>query len=61
MKGIIFVGGTGSRLYPLIKVTSKHLLPVGKYPMIYHAIYKLKEERITDILVVTGREYKEKP
>lgn len=57
MKGIILAGGTGSRLYPLTKVTNKHLLPVGKYPMIYHAIYKLKEANITDILVVTGREY----
>ncbi len=57
MKGIILAGGTGSRLYPLTKVTNKHLLPVGKYPMIYHAIYKLKEADITDILIVTGREH----
>lgn len=57
MKGIILAGGTGSRLYPLTKVTNKHLLPVGKYPMIYHAIYKLKEADIKDILIVTGREY----
>ncbi|GMN99938.1 sugar phosphate nucleotidyltransferase [Parageobacillus thermoglucosidasius] len=57
MKGIILAGGTGSRLYPLTKVTNKHLLPVGKYPMIYHAIYKLKEASITDILIVTGREH----
>lgn len=57
MKGIILAGGTGSRLYPLTKVTNKHLLPVGKYPMIYHAIYKLKEANITDILIVTGREH----
>lgn len=57
MKGIILAGGTGSRLYPLTKVTNKHLLPVGKYPMIYHAIAKLKEAGITDQLVVTGREH----
>ncbi|KRE51261.1 sugar phosphate nucleotidyltransferase [Paenibacillus sp. Soil522] len=57
MKGIILAGGTGSRLYPLTKVTNKHLLPVGKYPMIYHAIYKLKEAGITNILIVTGREH----
>lgn len=57
MKGIILAGGTGSRLYPLTKVTNKHLLPVGKYPMIYHAIFKLKEANISDILIVTGREY----
>ncbi|WP_270180239.1 sugar phosphate nucleotidyltransferase [Alkalihalobacillus sp. CinArs1] len=57
MKGIILAGGTGSRLYPLTKVTNKHLLPVGKYPMIYHSIYKLKEADIKDILIVTGREH----
>lgn len=57
MKGIILAGGTGSRLYPLTKVTNKHLLPVGKYPMIYHAIYKLKQAAIEDILIVTGKEH----
>ena len=57
MKGIILAGGTGSRLYPLTKVTNKHLLPIGKYPMIYYPIYKLKEAGITDILIVTGIEY----
>ncbi|MCH1625064.1 sugar phosphate nucleotidyltransferase [Ferdinandcohnia quinoae] len=57
MKGIILAGGTGSRLYPLTKVTNKHLLPVGKYPMIYHAIYKLVEADIHDILIVTGKEH----
>jgi glucose-1-phosphate thymidylyltransferase len=57
MKGIILAGGTGSRLFPLTKVTNKHLLPVGKYPMIFHAIHKLKEADIRDILVVTGREH----
>ncbi|MFC4303412.1 sugar phosphate nucleotidyltransferase [Cohnella boryungensis] len=57
MKGIILAGGTGSRLYPLTKVTNKHLLPVGKYPMIFHAVAKLKEAEITDILIVTGKEH----
>ncbi|WP_217593037.1 sugar phosphate nucleotidyltransferase [Cohnella sp. GbtcB17] len=57
MKGIILAGGTGSRLYPLTKVTNKHLLPVGKYPMIFHAVAKLKEADITDILVVTGKDH----
>lgn len=57
MKGIILAGGTGSRLYPLTKVTNKHLLPVGQYPMIYHSIYKLKEAGIDDILIVTGRDH----
>lgn len=57
MKGIILAGGTGSRLYPLTKVTNKHLLPIGKYPMIFHAIYKLKEANIQDILIVTGKDH----
>jgi len=57
MKGIILAGGTGSRLYPLTKITNKHLLPVGGYPMIYHAVAKLKEAGVCDILVVTGREH----
>jgi len=57
MKGIILAGGTGSRLYPLTKITNKHLLPVGRYPMIFHSIHKLKEARIIDILIVTGKEH----
>lgn len=57
MKGIVLAGGTGSRLHPLTKVINKHLLPVGKYPMIYHPIYKLCQAGIRDILIVTGREH----
>ncbi|MCL6588997.1 MAG: NTP transferase domain-containing protein [Firmicutes bacterium] len=57
MKGVILAGGTGSRLFPLTKVTNKHLLPVGKYPMIYYPIYKLSECGITDLLIVTGKEH----
>ncbi|SFT13384.1 sugar phosphate nucleotidyltransferase [Paenibacillus sp. BC26] len=57
MKGIILAGGTGSRLYPLTKVTNKHLLPVGKYPMIFHSVAKLKQADINEILIVTGKEH----
>lgn len=57
MKGIILAGGTGSRLYPLTKVTNKHLLPVGKYPMIFHSVAKLKQADINDILIVTGKDH----
>jgi len=57
MKGIILAGGTGSRLYPLTKVTNKHLLPVGNKPMIYHPIEKLIEAKITEILIVSGVEH----
>lgn len=57
MKGIILAGGTGSRLFPLTKVTNKHLLPVGRKPMIFHPVLKLIEAGITDILIVTGIEH----
>lgn len=57
MKGIILAGGTGSRLYPLTKVTNKHLLPVGKYPMIFHSVYKLSQAGVRDILIVTGKDH----
>lgn len=57
MKGIILAGGTGSRLYPLTKATNKHLLAVGKYPMIFYPIARLKEAGITEILIVTGKEH----
>lgn len=57
MKGVILAGGTGSRLYPLTKVTNKHLLPVGRYPMIYHPISKLVQCGIDDILIITGVEH----
>ena len=57
MKGIVLAGGTGSRLYPLTKVTNKHLLPVGDKPMIYHPIGKLISAGIQEILIVTGTEH----
>ena len=57
IRGIILAGGTGSRLYPLTKVTNKHLLPVARKPMIYHPIEKLTSAGITDILIVTGVEH----
>ena len=57
MKGVILAGGSGSRLFPLTKVTNKHLLPVGNYPMIYHPVSKLIEAGIKDILIVTGVEH----
>ncbi len=57
MKGIILAGGTGSRLFPLTKVTNKHLLPVGQVPMIFHPLEKLVDAGIEEILVVTGTEH----
>ncbi|PKL36794.1 spore coat protein [Candidatus Peregrinibacteria bacterium HGW-Peregrinibacteria-1] len=55
MKGIILCGGTGSRLYPLTKITNKHLLPVYNKPMIYYPLFTMKEMGITDILIVSGK------
>jgi glucose-1-phosphate thymidylyltransferase len=57
MKGIVLAGGTGSRLKPLTNVTNKHLLPVGKYPMIFYPIHRIKQAGIKEILIVTGREH----
>jgi glucose-1-phosphate thymidylyltransferase len=57
MKGIVLAGGTGSRLFPLTKVTNKHLLPVGREPMIYHPVKKLTAAGIDEILIVTGVEH----
>jgi glucose-1-phosphate thymidylyltransferase len=57
MKGVLLAGGTGSRLHPLTKVTNKHLLPVGREPMIFHPLKKLVEAGCEDILVVTGLEH----
>lgn len=54
MKGVILAGGLGTRLYPLTKVTNKHLLPVYDKPMIYYPIQTLINAAIDDILIVTG-------
>lgn len=57
LKGVILAGGTGSRLYPLTRVTNKHLLPVGRYPMIYHTLNKFKEAKVQEVMIVTGKEH----
>jgi glucose-1-phosphate thymidylyltransferase len=54
MKGIVLAGGTGSRLFPLTKITNKHLLPIYDRPMIYYPIQTLVDAGIRDILIVTG-------
>jgi glucose-1-phosphate thymidylyltransferase len=54
MKGIVLAGGLGSRMFPLTKVTNKHLLPIYHKPMIYYPIETLVDAGIEEILVVTG-------
>lgn len=54
MKGVILAGGLGTRLFPLTKVTNKHLLPVYNKPMIYYPIETLVRAGVRDILIVTG-------
>ncbi len=57
MKGVILAGGLGMRLYPLTKITNKHLLPVYDKPMILYPLETLKRSDITDIMIVCGREH----
>ncbi len=57
MKGVILAGGKGTRLHPLTKATNKHLLPVGREPMIYHPIRQLVSVGVRELLVVTSTEH----
>ncbi|HWR36297.1 MAG TPA: sugar phosphate nucleotidyltransferase [Clostridia bacterium] len=54
MKGVVLAGGTGSRLFPLTKITNKHLLPIYDKPMIFYPIQTLVNAGIKEIMVVTG-------
>ncbi len=57
MRGVILAGGKGTRMGELTKVTNKHLLPVGPYPMVYHPLKKLVGAGLTEILLVSGTEH----
>lgn len=54
IKGVVLAGGSGSRLFPLTRITNKHLLPIYDKPMIFYPIETLVRAGITDIMVVTG-------
>jgi glucose-1-phosphate thymidylyltransferase len=54
MKGIILAGGAGTRLYPLTRITNKHLLPIFDRPMVSYAIEALVTAGVTEIMLVTG-------
>jgi glucose-1-phosphate thymidylyltransferase len=57
IRGVILAGGKGTRLGELTKVTNKHLLPVGPYPMVYHPLKKLVDAGVRDVLLVSGTEH----
>ncbi len=57
LRGVILAGGKGTRLGELTKVTNKHLLPVGPFPMVYHPLKKMVGAGIKDILLVSGTEH----
>src|SRR5437764_1019068 len=57
MKGVVLAGGLGSRLFPLTKITNKHLLPVYNEPMVYYPIRTLVDAGIRDIQLVTGGQH----
>jgi glucose-1-phosphate thymidylyltransferase len=57
IRGVILAGGKGTRMGELTKVTNKHLLPVGAWPMVYHPLKKLVGAGLTDVLLVSGTEH----
>lgn len=57
IRGVILAGGKGTRMGELTKVTNKHLLPVGPWPMVYHPLKKLVGAGMSDVLLVSGTEH----
>jgi glucose-1-phosphate thymidylyltransferase len=57
MKGLICAGGTATRLEELTRVTNKHLLPVGRWPMVYYPLQLLQRVGVREVLIVTGQQH----
>ena len=57
VRGVILAGGKGTRMGELTRVTNKHLLPVGPWPMVYYPLKKLVGSGVTEIMLVTGTEH----
>jgi glucose-1-phosphate thymidylyltransferase len=57
MKGLIAAGGSATRLEELTRVTNKHLLPVGRWPMIYYPLQQMQRLGVEEVLLVTGQQH----
>src|SRR5256714_8620136 len=57
MKGLICAGGSATRLAELTRVTNKHLLPVGSWPMVYYPLQLLQRVGVREVLLVTGQQH----
>jgi glucose-1-phosphate thymidylyltransferase len=57
VKGLIAAGGSATRLEELTRVTNKHLLPVGRWPMVYYPLQLLQRAGVREVLLVTGQQH----
>ncbi len=57
MKGLIAAGGSATRLEELTRVTNKHLLPVGRWPMVYYPLQQMQALGVREVLLVTGQQH----
>lgn len=55
--GVVLAGGEATRLDELTRITNKHLLPVGRYPMVYHPLRRMEEAGIDEVCLVTGQSH----
>jgi glucose-1-phosphate thymidylyltransferase len=57
VKGLVCAGGNATRLAELTRVTNKHLLPVGQWPMVYYPLQLLQRVGVREVLIVTGQQH----